>query len=190
MTTIIAAVLSGGSSSRMGTDKASVEVAGRPLAEWVQRALAGRTTVFLGGELPDVRTIGDAPGSGPVAGLAAALAIGADAVLLLAVDQPWVRRATVDGLIERFSGLPVVPIEDGVRQVTCAIYPSSLASKAARIAEEGRSLQAVLDDVEVDEVDSDEWAAWGEDGRSLFGADTPQELADGIERFGTPRGGQ
>lgn len=189
MTTIVAAVLSGGRSSRMGTDKASVEVAGRPLAEWVERALAGRTTVFLGGDVSGVRAIGDAPGSGPVAGLAAALTIGFDAVLLLAVDQPWIRPSTVERLVERFTGSPVVPLDDGIRQVTCAIYPAALASKAARLAEEGRALQAVLDDVEVDEVTPDEWSSWGEDGRSWFGADTHEELAAGVERFGTPGGG-
>ena len=189
MTTIVAAVLSGGRSSRMGTDKASVEVGGRPFSEWVQRALAGRTTVFLGGDLPGVRTIGDAPGSGPVAGLAAALAIGADAVVLLAVDQPWLRPETVDRLVERFDGRPVVPVDDGIRQVTCAIYPASLASTAARFTEEGRALQAVLDDVPVDEVPPEEWQAWGEDGRSWFGADTPDEIDEGLDRFGRPGGG-
>jgi molybdopterin-guanine dinucleotide biosynthesis protein A len=188
MTTIVAAVLSGGRSRRMGRDKASIQVGGRPFSEWIRRALAGRTTVFLGGDLPDVRTIGDAPGSGPVAGLASALTIGADAVLLVAVDQPWLRPGTVDHLVERFSGRPVVPVDDGVRQVTCAIYPASLAPKAARLAEEGRALQAVLDDVGVDEVPAAEWAEWGEDGRSWFGADTPDEVAEGIERFGLPGG--
>jgi molybdopterin-guanine dinucleotide biosynthesis protein A len=189
MPTIVAAVLSGGSSRRMGTDKASVLVDGRPFSEWVQRALAGRTTVFLGGDVPGARTIGDAPGSGPLAGLAAGLAIGADAVLLIAVDQPWVRPDTVEHLMRRFAGRVVVPIDDGVRQVTCAVYPASLASTAARLAEEGRALQAVLDDVEVDEVGPDEWRAWGEDGRSWFGADTPEDIAAGIERFGSPGGG-
>lgn len=188
MTTVIVSVLSGGRSQRMGADKATVEVAGRPLADWVRRAVAGRTTVFVGGDVPGVRTIGDAAGSGPAAGLAAALGIGADAVLLVAVDQPWVRTDTIERLIDRFEGRPVVPVDDGIRQVTCAVYPATLATRAARLAADGRALQAVLDDIDVDEIAPEEWAAWGEDGRSWFGADTPEELAAGLERFGTPGG--
>lgn len=190
MTTIIAAVLSGGRSRRMGADKAALDLEGRSLAAWVQRSLAGRTTVFLGGDVPRARTIGDAPGVGPAAGLAAALAIGADAVLLVAVDQPWLKTTTVNRLIDRFDERPVVPVDEGIRQVTCAIYPASLAATAATVALEGRALQAVLDDTNVDEVPPEQWREWGEDGRSWFGADTPDELQFGLDRFGTPQAGR
>lgn len=187
MTTLIAAVLNGGDSQRMGTDKAAVMLAGRPLAEWLQRALAGRTTVFVGAEIPGARSIGDAEGSGPAAGLAAALSLGADGVLLVAVDQPWLRSATADALVARFDGSrPVVPIDAGTRQVTCAVYPSSLAAMATRMAREGRALQAVLDDIDIEEIATSEWQTWGEDGRSWFGADTPEELDSGLSRFGIP----
>lgn len=188
MTTVIAAVLSGGRSRRMGAPKAAIDLEGRSFSEWVQRALSDRTIVFVGGDVPDVRSIDDADGSGPTAGLAAALTLGADAVLLVAVDQPWLRRETVEHLIDRYAGVPIVPVDDGVRQVTCAIYPAALSPAAAALAADGRALQAVLDDIEVDEVTPAEWHTWGEDGRSWFGADTPSEIAAGLARFGSPRG--
>lgn len=188
MTTVIAAVLSGGRSQRMGADKASIELDGRTLSDWIQRALSDRAVFFVGGEPGGARSIGDAPGSGPAAGLAAALAIGAEAVVLVAVDQPWLRRETVTKLVDRFAGRPVVPLHDGVRQVTCAAYPSELASRAAQVAIEGGPLQAVLDDLEVDEVSPAEWHQWGEDGRSWFGTDTPADLVEGTKRFGSPGG--
>lgn len=186
MITVIAAVLNGGSSRRMGTDKAAVDLAGRPLAEWVTRALVGRSTVFVGADVPGARSIEDAAGSGPLAGLAAALTLGSDAVFLVAVDQAWLRTETVDALVARFDGRPVVPVDDGTRQVTCAIYPSTLAVAAAGLAADGRALQAVLDKVSVDEVGEDEWRSWDEDGRSWFGVNSPDDLATGLQRFGAP----
>lgn len=182
---IVAAVLSGGKSVRMGSDKAGLEVSGRPLADWVRRALDGLPTVFLGGggdSLPD------APGSGPTAGLATALAVDAEAVLVVAVDQPWLRSETAQALIDRYDGSPVVPVDDGVRQVTCAVYPTVLRPVAARLASDERALQAVLDEADVDEVGPPEWRAWGEDGRSWFGVNTPEDVDEGLARFGPPGG--
>lgn len=184
---VIVAVLNGGRSQRMGQDKASSMLHDRPLWEWVRRASANHPTLFVGGDLPGTTTIGDAPGHGPLAGLAAALAVGAHGVLLVAVDQPWLRPATVDALIQRFTGsTPVVPVDQGTRQVTCAVYPANLATTAARFALDGRALQALLDDVAVDEIGEEQWRGWGEDGRSWFGTDTPEALATGLRRYGPP----
>lgn len=170
----------------MGTDKARLEVDGRTFADWVRRAVAGLPTVVVGAEHSDLRSLPDADGSGPTSGLAAAMRLEADAILLVAVDQPWLRTETVTRLAERFDDRAVVPVADGIRQVTCAIYPTDLLPTAIRLASEGRALQAVLDGSEVDEVHAMEWKAWGEDGRSWFGADTPQDVAEGLHRFGPP----
>lgn len=192
---ILGAVLAGGASSRMGVDKATVLVGGRSMVELATRALdavadrvviAGRSTSmngFVG--VPD-----PVPGRlGPLAGLAAALSeagdCGAEAVVVVAVDQPFVRAETLARLIERCAGQAVVPSVDGVRQVTCAVYPTSWRSEALKELETGGSIQSLLDRMPHAAVPPVEWAAWGEDGRSWFSVDDADALAAGLERFGS-----
>jgi len=197
MPNFLGAVLTGGRSTRMGEDKTTVEVAGRPMSSWVTTALdstmpdtnrlivLGRTPL---GEIPNLE---DRPGEGPLSGLAALADLPEnlgpipDAVLLLAVDQPWVRPETLRALLNRYAGLAVVPIDDGVRQVTCAVYPWSFIDAAAEGAAGGQGLQALLDEMEIDGIES-EWAKWGEDGRSWFSVDTPADVTEGLRRFGAP----
>jgi molybdopterin-guanine dinucleotide biosynthesis protein A len=185
---VLGVVVAGGAGTRMGRDKALVLLEGRPFIAWVVDALeavcprvlvAGRVTGWEGR-----RGIEDLPGvRGPLAGLAAALREGEE-VLLLAVDQPWVRSSTLVALGQ--IGGTVVPVSDGVRQVTCALYSPSLASLAAIETARGGSLQSMLDQAPVTEVDPLEWASWDEDGRSWFSVDTPADLHRGRKLFGTP----
>ncbi|HEX6659266.1 MAG TPA: molybdenum cofactor guanylyltransferase [Ilumatobacter sp.] len=99
------AVLCGGRSRRMGTDKAVVEVDGVAMAERVARTLeaAGcRPVVLVGGDVALLErfgrtTVADAwPGEGPLGGVLTALgAIGSDGVVVAACDLPWLDVATV-----------------------------------------------------------------------------------------------
>ncbi|MFO7291922.1 MAG: molybdenum cofactor guanylyltransferase [Actinomycetes bacterium] len=183
-------ILAGGRSSRMGSDKAGHVVAGRPMIEWVGAALdavsdrvvvAGRDDPVAGyAPIPD-------PGPshrGPLAGVVAALEAFGDAVVVVATDQPWVRAETLRGLIERMGDLPVVPVDGGIRQTTCAVYPPTVAAAARTELEEGGSLQSLLDVVAFQQVV--DWRAWGEDGRSWYSVDTPEDAAEGLARFGAP----
>jgi molybdopterin-guanine dinucleotide biosynthesis protein A len=80
--------------------------------------------------------------------------------------------------------LPIVPVDDhGIRQVTCAIYPKSVADAATEEASNGGSVQSLLDRVSFTAVTSDTWRSWGEDGRSWFSADDPESLAQGLSQF-------
>ncbi len=192
---ILGAVLAGGSSRRMGADKALVEVAGRPMVAWVSAALgevadrvvvAGRTHPVLGVDpLPDPV---EGP-VGPLAGLAGALgeaaAIGADAVVVVAVDQPFARRETLARLVASSEGRAVVPQAEGVRQVTCAVYPADWHAETLIELEAGGSIQTLLDRLEHVLVLPDEWQAWGEDGASWFSVDNADDLEDGLARFGS-----
>jgi molybdopterin-guanine dinucleotide biosynthesis protein A len=179
----------------MGKDKTTVEVAGRPMSYWVTTALGAtipgtNRLIVLGptplGEIPNLE---DRPGDGPLSGLAALADLSRepvpDAVLLVAVDHPWVRPATLRAMLNRYTGLAVVPIDGGMRQVTCALYPWSFVAAAAEGAATGQGFQALLDETEFDGVD-DEWAEWGEDGRSWFSVDTPDDMTEGLRRFGPP----
>ena len=181
----VGAILAGGRSQRMGADKALVSVGGTPMIEWVAAALGavvsevvvvGRNDPVAGiPAIPDLR-----PGPrGPLPGLAAALRHAAGRpVLLVAVDHPLVRTATLQGLLDLLDGEAVVPIDGGVRQITCAGYPASWEEAADREDRAGGSIQSLLDRLPHREVGPEEWAAWGEDGRSWHSVDTPGAAAD------------
>jgi molybdopterin-guanine dinucleotide biosynthesis protein A len=187
--TLLGAVLAGGRSLRMGVDKADVAVAGRSLLDRVASALAevADRVVVLGGEREGYESWPDqTPGTGPLAGLATALGrMIEDRALLVAVDNAFVRAETLRRLASVDSELPVVPVdEEGVRQVTCAVFPKQIAAQAVEEAGSGGSIQTLLDRVSFFPVTPDQWGQWGEDGRSWFSVDTPEALEKGIERFG------
>lgn len=117
--------------------------------------------------------------AGPLAGLAAGLRLG-EPVLLVAVDQPWVRTTTLAKLASISE--TVVPVHDEIRQVTCAVYYPVLAESV----EQAGSLQGLLDLVPPLEVTEPVWRSWGEDGRSWFSVDRPEDIEIGLEKYGRP----
>ncbi len=188
-------ILAGGGASRMGRDKALVKVAGRPMVEWVAEAMRPVTSklVVLGrsGTLAGIESVPDDHPArrGPLAGLATALRIAdGQPVLVVAVDQPWVRTATLRSLLEQAGPLhAVVPMAGHARQVTCAVYPSSWAERAAAEETAGGSIQSLLDEMLLLPIDAAEWQTWGEDGRSWFSVDSEAAIEEGLARFGVPR---
>lgn len=188
---MIGVILAGGRSSRMGVDKATFAVGGRPMLDWVREALdrACERVVIAGrDEAPDgVEAIpdeGDGP-QGPLAGLVAILSrFRGEPLTVVAVDQPWVRTETLVHLGDLTGDLAVVPVEGGVRQTTCAVYPPGVAEAARGELEAGGSLQSLLDVVAFTPVV--DWQTWGEDGRSWFSVDTAQAAEEGLARFGLP----
>jgi molybdopterin-guanine dinucleotide biosynthesis protein A len=108
-----------------------------------------------------------------------------DRVLVVAVDNGFVNADTLRHLAAVESDLPVVPVDvDGVRQVTCAVYPKGIADIASEEATAGGSIQTLLDRVSFLPVTPEVWSGWGEDGRSWFSVDTPGDLETGLRRFG------
>lgn len=173
----------------MGRDKADVGVGGSTMLQRVGRALSPVVTriVLLGPDRDGWESWPDAVhATGPLAGIATVLARAtANRVLVVAVDQPFVRTETLENLILIESPLPVVPVDDtGSRQVTCAVYPTSIADEAIEEAAGDGSIQTLLDRVSFRPVPPEEWLSWGEDGRSWFSADTEDGLAEGLRRFG------
>lgn len=179
----IAVVLTGGRSSRMGTDKANVHLGARRMVDHVVascRAI-GLETWLAGTPVAgfEAAMLSDPPDlAGPAAGLAAAMRAfpGAD-IVLLGTDQPFVRSETLAGLLD-VAGPAVVPL-DGRRQTLCAVYRRESGPELERLLTERSdpSLQTLLDRVAVVEVAADEWRRWGEDGRSWLSIDTPAGLA-------------
>lgn len=128
-------LLGGGASHRMGSDKASLPVAGRRLIDHVLDDLAvqnvGRVVVVAPDrlEVPDwvLQTMEYPPGGGPVPGLFAGIeALGlddADAVVVLTCDAPRAARL-IGGLAGSLSGETdgVVAHSAGRVQYLLAVY--------------------------------------------------------------------
>ena len=146
------AVLAGGDSSRMGSDKAEIVFQGKPL--WRRQIgilrEAGAERVFLvrrpGQSAPEgiacLRdTVADA---GPMAGLHAALAEGsAPLVAVLAVDMPAIDAAWFRGLLGLCRpGVGAMGRHGDICEPLAAIYPAeALAEVTARLERRDLSLQ-------------------------------------------------
>jgi molybdopterin-guanine dinucleotide biosynthesis protein A len=169
----------------MGRDKTDVMVRDRSMLDLVASALRPVVggIVLLGPEREGWVCWPDAVhAQGPLAGIATALSRTVnDRVALIAVDHVFVRTSTLGALIDIESDLPVVPVDHaGIRQVTCALYPASIATAAVEEAGSGGSIQTLLDRVSFRPVTPDDWQEWGEDGRSWFSVDSEEDLAHGL----------
>jgi molybdopterin-guanine dinucleotide biosynthesis protein A/molybdopterin-guanine dinucleotide biosynthesis protein len=187
--TVLGAILAGGRSTRMGSDKAGVVVGDRTMLDRVAGAVSAVAdeVVLLGESRPGYECWPDEPhSSGPLAGIVTALERSSHPrVLVVAVDNALVRSETLTGLVGLESNISVVPVDaSGVRQVTCAIYPRGIAGQAREEAGSGGSVQSLLDRVSFEPVTPDVWEAWGEDGRSWLSLDSPERVAEAVARYG------
>ncbi len=107
------AILIGGDSSRMGSDKATYEVDGSPMAVRVAQAAesAGASEILLigGTQAKAKKLVGtwkkDAfPGEGPLGGVITALKAAAnDSVVVLSCDMPFITDAVISSLVRGLS---------------------------------------------------------------------------------------
>jgi len=130
------AVLCGGASRRMGSDKALVEVAGRAMAARVADALASagaRPVCAVGGDAAGLAAVGlDVvpdldPGAGPLGGIVTALgALPGDVVFVASCDlldpSPAAIASTVAALVDAPVAAAAVPVVGGRRQWTHAAW--------------------------------------------------------------------
>jgi molybdopterin-guanine dinucleotide biosynthesis protein A len=150
---VAGAVLTGGASSRMGSDKAQLVVGGVASATRVARCLAllCEDVVLVGGDPP-----ADAPGrrapdaEGPrsaLRGLVSALAaVRAEFVLVVATDLPFVTPDLLLALVAWPEADAVVPRTPDGAHPLCALYRREVALAAARrhLAEGRLALSALL----------------------------------------------
>lgn len=178
-------------SKRMGQDKANVLIDDRTMLEMVGAVLSAVTdhVVLLGPDREGWESWPDeVHAHGPLAGIATALQrADTDQVIVVAVDQPFVSPTTLTFMQEKAGGLAVVPVDaHGVRQVTCAVYPTAMADAAAEEAANGGSIQSLLDRCSFSALTPETWRAWGEDGRSWFSIDSPEALEQALATYHVP----
>jgi len=187
--TITGLILAGGASSRMGRNKALLELEGRKLVERVLSALEPLTDEILIVSnqpepyrflerpiIPDIQ-----PGYGPLMGLYSGLkAARGDLALLVAVDMPFLSSDFLRHLISLAPGYDVViPHAHERLHPLCAVYrrETCLPAIEGAIARGQRRLISFHPEVRVRQVDEAELRSISPDLRDLINVNTPEELA-------------
>ena len=183
---VAGAVLTGGASARMGSDKASLAIGGVASATRVARCLAllCEDVVLVGGNPPPDAPGRRAPdGDGPrsaLRGVVAALeATRAERVLVVATDLPFVTPDLLLALVAWPEADVVVPrTADGIHPL-CALYrrESALAAARRNLAAERLALSALLDALATRYLEGDDLRAVDPDGTALLNVNTPEDLA-------------
>jgi molybdopterin-guanine dinucleotide biosynthesis protein A len=179
--TLPGVLLTGGSSRRMGRDKATMVVNGEQLAQRAARVLAAvcEPVVEVGRGVTDLRFVRESPaGAGPLAALVAgADALGADAVLLLACDYPFVDTPVLR-LIAEWPGMPTaIPVAGDRSQYACARYGSQSLAQAAAGLRTARVSLRVAADVDHDVIPESVWTTVAP-ANTFCDVDTPDDLRD------------
>jgi molybdenum cofactor guanylyltransferase len=159
-------VLAGGQSSRMGTDKALLEIEGKSLLQracevaatltpqvYVLTAWRDRYRSTL--TEPSQFLVEYNPGSGPLVALTQGLTdISADWILLLACDLPLLDAQIIQNWANQLTGVPpstlaVVPYQNSRWEPLCGFYrKQSLPSLQNFIDKGGRSFQKWLNQIQ------------------------------------------
>ncbi|GAA2739576.1 hypothetical protein GCM10010440_02940 [Kitasatospora cinereorecta] len=186
MTAYDAVVLAGGAGRRVGgVDKPGLAVGGRTLLDRVLDACAqARRVVVVGPERATARggvrwTREEPPGGGPVAAVAAGLAlVDAERVLLFAADLPFLDRPTVERLLAGLADADGALLVDaaGRDQPLAAAYRTApLRAALSRLGDPaGQPLRRLLGGLHLLRLADPEGVA--------YDCDTWEELAQAEER--------
>jgi molybdopterin-guanine dinucleotide biosynthesis protein A len=184
---LAAFILAGGQSSRMGTDKAFIELEGRTLlARALELARSVTDEVRIVGQpgkyCSFAPTIEDFfPRCGPLAGIHAALRTSPqDLNLILAVDVPFLSLELLQYIIERAqSAVATVTVPRIAKrfQPLCAVYRSAFADTAEQALRGGRcKIDALFASVKTEVIGEEELQSAGFSIGLFRNLNTPQDL--------------
>jgi len=180
---LVAGVLIGGTSARMGTTKATLPWGGLTMLETIVNTVLQVTDdcVLLGQHsatppsLNRLKTIPDIhPGIGPIGGLHALLTSNRDTwCLLLSCDIPHITSRVITRLVDNIApNVPIVAYRANHRfETCCALYHASLLPTLEQaIARKSRSLQRLIESLPHRTIAADDQTQ-----RALNNINTPQE---------------
>jgi molybdopterin-guanine dinucleotide biosynthesis protein A len=189
-----AVILAGGRSTRMGVDKASLSLNGRPMLQHVlDRVLPLVDEVVvvtrpwqllprldLGGRMRALVVVEDAlPGTGPAGGLHTGLSVATSfPALAVACDMPLLQPTLLSELLRIVPGFSaVVPRHFGIAEPLCAAYSSTcLPAIRTRIGRSDYRMSNWLEDVQTFYLDEEAWQRFDPDGLSFFNLNTPEDV--------------
>ncbi|HEY1272479.1 MAG TPA: molybdenum cofactor guanylyltransferase [Terriglobales bacterium] len=180
-------ILAGGKSSRMGSDKAFLEIKGRTLLERALETVRSLTPeAIIVGERSKFASHGTVVEDvfrdrGPLGGIHAALAASAtDLNLVLAVDVPWMETALLKYLVKQArntDAIVTVPKIDGGWQPLCAVYRRSFAAFAERSLLQGQNkIDALFSTMKVFVVDENDLTRRGFSAALFRNLNTPGDF--------------
>jgi molybdopterin-guanine dinucleotide biosynthesis protein A len=182
---VSAALLVGGASSRMGADKARVEIGGESAAARLASRLATlfEEVLLVGGEPPQEATgrrVADPEGPrSALRGLVAALeAARGERVLVLATDLLGVTPELLLALVAAPEAEVVAPRSAAGPEPLCALYrrEPALAEARRRLGDGRLALHELLAALRVHWLEGDDLAALDPDGAALANVNTPEDL--------------
>jgi molybdenum cofactor guanylyltransferase len=189
-----AIILAGGSSSRMGKNKALLPLPGNQAITFVEHlvsileACCSETLIVARDQahatdyaFPGVRvTFDETPGIGPLMGLYSGLnAVNTARALVVAVDLPCVQHALLSFLLSQplSTDSLLVPLVHNVPQVLLAIYPRSvLPIIKEQLLQGRRDLRCLLEVAPVQFVKESQLRQIDPQLRSFVNINTPEEL--------------
>lgn len=181
-----AVVLAGGKSTRMGEDKALLNVTGRRMLEGTVRLLSAVfTEIFISANdnsyddlnikvIPD-----DFKGSGPLGGIHAALKYSTHHTnFFTACDMPFIDIRLAVYLIDQVEGYDaVVPRMGNYYQPLFAVYTKECLQAVENRIQAGKNkITSFYDDIKIKFVDTDELRKFGNPDELFFNVNTPGDL--------------
>ena len=186
-------VLSGGRSSRMGSDKCALEIEGRSLLQRVVDALGEVVDEIVvvgapGGPRPEVRSrvarrckTDPFEGAGPLVAIAAGLETArAPVAVVVACDLPYLEPSLLRLLADRAQAGAqlVVPLYDGRPQLLCGAWRrDALPIVRERIDAGERAVAAAAEALHAELLPEEAYAHLDPGGRSFVNVNTPEQLA-------------
>ena len=188
--------LAGGDSTRMGQNKALLELGGEPLivrtARLVGRVVASAAVVV--GPTVAYRQLGlevlddDWPGAGPLGGIATALRFSrAEWNLVLACDLPYLTKPWLDFLVgsaRKSDADAVVPVNfEGVEPL-CAMYHKRCEAALRSALEKGiRRVTEGLAELCIERIEPGDWQAFDPGGYLFKNMNSPADYEEAKRRL-------
>jgi len=188
-------ILAGGSSSRMGADKALLELNGQPLLLRTARLLDPLVaSVTVIGDPARYASLGlavvpdDVPGLGPLGGVATALRISRMPWnLIVGCDLPYLTAEWLEFLIARARAAnadALLPESERGLEPLCAIYHARCAPAiSAALARGVRKVTDALAGLAVDTLPRHEWKAFDSSGCLFKNMNSHEDYAEARAHF-------
>jgi molybdenum cofactor guanylyltransferase len=190
-------ILAGGRSSRMGRDKAVLEIDGVTMLDRAIDLLrrVGVEPMVVGsfGDSPRLTSVpgipDDWPRAGPLGAIATALRESAAPWnLVIASDLPYLTAEWLEFLLRRAresSAEAIVPMNDGGAEPLCAMY-NKRAEAAIRAALQNgtRKVTEGLANLRVDYIEPEEWKGFDSDGFLFKNMNEPADYEEAKARLG------
>ena len=193
-------ILAGGSSRRMGSDKALLPIPGEEHIPFITHLTELLATLcsevvlvtrnedqaatyrkyLVAQEAKPVRIVNDkVPSAGPLMGLFSGLsALHASHALVMAVDMPFVQKELLSFLLSHpLNEALLIPVVNNVPQVLLAVYPRTLLPTLETCLQHGRrDLRSLLEIAPVHYIDEVQLRTVDPELRSFVNVNTPGDL--------------